>query len=240
MVKAREFIVGEKFYRWEVVGEVFYKERPNGILQRYVPCKCECGTESEIACQALTSPSMPSKSCGCLKSEVMSEIKRTHGMRGTDKTRHGAHISWGAMKTRCTNKNTKVYQSYGAKGIIFDPKWETFEGFWEDMEEGWFEGSDIDRVDYRGNYCKENCRWADKSVSSHNKSKGGVCTSSYKGVHYDKQHDKWVAKLTRNGKTLFHKRFVNEEDAARAYDDASEKFYGDRPNEKYFNLGEAH
>lgn len=73
-----------------------------------------------------------------------------------------------------------------------------------------------------------NCRWVDRDIGNHNKSKSEG-TSIYKGVYLDSR-DKWVARLSRNGVIYLQKRFSNEQQAAKAYDDASEEHYGDRPN----------
>lgn len=42
------------------------------------------------------------------------------------------------------------------------------ENFYEDMVER-PEGMTLDRVDVNGNYCKENCRWADWSTQMKNR-----------------------------------------------------------------------
>ena len=67
------------------------------------------------------------------------------------------------MKTRCTNTNVPNYDRYGGRGITYNPKWETFGGFWEDMEEGYSDEYEIDRIDVDKGYYKENCQWITKT-----------------------------------------------------------------------------
>ena len=63
------------------------------------------------------------------------------------------------MRSRCNCPTDNAYSAYGGRGIGYDPKWETWNGFWEDMEEGWFEGATIERKDVNQGYSKENCCW---------------------------------------------------------------------------------
>lgn len=74
------------------------------------------------------------------------------------------------MKVRCQNPNFKKYNLYGGRGIRVCDEWQNFEGFYEDMADGYKDGLTIDRIDSNGDYCKENCRWTTFYVQSNNRS----------------------------------------------------------------------
>lgn len=212
--------IGEVFNRLTTVSEGW---RENNRSYVSVICSCDsAGNPFKVRIDAIKSGS--TSSCGCVQKESVSLVMTTHGMSGTS-----AYSSWQAMRDRCTNPNNSRWSRYGGRGIAYPVKWNTFCVFWEDMSTGWFEGADIDRIDFDGNYSVENCRWVNRDVGNHNKSKSSG-TSSYKGVYYDKCRDKWVAKLYRNGIRYLQTRLSCEVAAATAYDDISEQIYGDRPN----------
>lgn len=107
------------------------------------------------------------------------EIKRSRGLkqgsckacRGNlnkshDMSRTRQYSIWQGMKERCTNPNRNSWDRYGGRGITFDPKWDTFEGFWEDMKDTYTDNLTIDRKDGDKNYCKANCRWITGSENS--------------------------------------------------------------------------
>ena len=80
-----------------------------------------------------------------------------------------SYNSWYGMKRRCDCPAQAGYERYGGRGITYDPKWATFEGFYEDMGERPGSSYDLDRIDNNGNYCKENCHWVTHAENCKNR-----------------------------------------------------------------------
>lgn len=102
------------------------------------------------------------KSCGCANGRPPS-----HGHSISGKT-SPTYNSWMGLRRRCLNKNNIGYHKYGGSGITHIGKWETFEGFLEDMGERPI-GMTLDRIDNSKGYSKENCRWATKLQQTQNR-----------------------------------------------------------------------
>lgn len=148
--------IGKQFHKLTIIKEVTQAGRNRRFL-----CKCSCGGTTE---QFLLNINHSRR--GCVK-----------GCRDCAKfgrpNIHGKYMSreyriWVNMKARCDNKKEMHYKDYGGRGIVYDSKWYTFEGFWDDMKEGYDEGLTIDRINNDGNYCKENCRWVTKAQQNIN------------------------------------------------------------------------
>lgn len=77
--------------------------------------------------------------------------------------------SWANMKRRCNDSKSNNFHRYGGRGITYDPKWENFEGFYEDMNASYKEGLTIERKDNDKNYCKDNCIWATPTQQARNR-----------------------------------------------------------------------
>lgn len=73
-----------------------------------------------------------------------------------------------------------------------------------------------------------NLRIATHQQNAFNRQRNNKKTSSkYGRVTWDKQNLKWRARLVINGKRICIGRFVNEEDAARAIDQAAIQYHGE-------------
>jgi hypothetical protein len=214
-------VVGAVFGRLEIIedlGQIQGKSRTyNKVL-----VKCSCGSEPfPVSYNGIKSGH--TSSCGCFNKERISETFKTHG-----KSKSKIYKVWLGIKDRSDNPNNSQFHDYGGRGIR--NLWESFEQFLEVMEDTYFEGCEVDRIDVNGHYSPENCRWTTRSVNTHNKRKRKGCTSDFIGVHIDPNTNKFVASITKDGEEFLRESFIDELQAAIAYDDASEILYGDRPN----------
>lgn len=178
----RLYLVGQKFGRLKVVGFAGVKIHPSGSSHSLWGCVCDCG--GSAVCHGTSLISGNSKSCGCLTKEA--RINRaTHR-----KTNTRVHRIWQAMLNRCRNSNTAQYHNYGGRGIKVCDRWTKFENFYADMGEP-PEGHSIERNDNDGNYCPENCCWADRNTQARNKSTNRII--EFNGV--SKVLKDWAADL---------------------------------------------
>ena len=86
----------------------------------------------------------------------------------------------------------------------------------------------IDHVDGDGlNNCRNNLRVASQSQNRANLRQYQNNTSGFKGVVWDRCRRKWVAKLQVAGRDYNCGGFENPRDAARAYNEAALKHFGE-------------
>lgn len=77
-----------------------------------------------------------------------------------------AYEAWTGMRKRCRNPEGKKNMCY--KGISFCDRWESFDFFLEDMGTP-KNGQSIDRINSKGNYEPNNCRWTDDTTQARNR-----------------------------------------------------------------------
>lgn len=127
-------------------------------------CNCDCGEIAIIRSDRLKSGE--TKSCGCERKEKSAERMTIHG-----NSCKRLYKIWRGIINRTSNPKTKVYERYGARGILICEEWkksfETFER-WA-LENGYEDTLTIDRINSNGDYCPENCRWTDWKTQENNR-----------------------------------------------------------------------
>lgn len=112
-----------------------------------------------------------------------------------------------SMRQRCNNRKSHDYKWYGMDGVKICEEWEDFASFrkWA-TENGYKSGLTIDRVDSKGPYSPENCRWI--TIQEQQKNKRNVLKFLYlgdlytvdtfcdkfgisKAMFYDRKHKGW-------------------------------------------------
>ena len=161
-IKRTNDLTGKRFGKLVVVGL-----DDKGTRKTYWVCQCDCGNIKSVRSDSLQCGAI--KSCGCLKKEqdkINLTANHSHKQSGTR-----IYYIWQGIKNRCGNPNDARYMRYGGRGIKVCEEWKnSFETFWEwALNSGYKDNLTIDRINNDGDYCPDNCRWADAATQCNNR-----------------------------------------------------------------------
>lgn len=156
-------IVGRTFGRWTVL-----QRTENRGITLYWLCECACGNKAEVSGSNLRGGQ--SRSCGCLRSEVSSQVNRTHGRSKKKSVGEKTYAAWCGMRQRCFNQNNARWADYGGRGITVCERWaNSFENFLADMGEPPTPLHTVERRNNDKGYEPDNCYWATRLEQSRNR-----------------------------------------------------------------------
>jgi hypothetical protein len=135
--------------------------------RRGARCRCSCGTERNVTVSNLLDGR--TRSCGCLRAEIVSAAKRVHGTGYEDYR----YRTWRTIIGKCYRESHQDYRYYGGRGIKMAEEWRAdfpaFAAYLDSALGPRPDGYTLDRVDNDGDYEPGNLRWATRSQQALNR-----------------------------------------------------------------------
>jgi hypothetical protein len=89
-------------------------------------------------------------------------------------------------------------------------------------------GEEVDHINGNGlDNQRGNLRLCVRTLNAKNRRKFTECSSRFKGVNWHKWRNRWATRIQKDHLQISLGYFLNEEDAARAYDNAATELFGE-------------
>lgn len=183
-------------------------------------CLCDCGASTSVRGSSLRRGL--TTSCGCFGKENAGKSSITHGhTRGGDSD---TYKTWLSMNKRC-REGQRSYEN-----ISVCNEWSGANGFQQFLSDMGLRPEDktLDRTDPKGDYHKDNCRWADIYLQAQNQKKANNNTSGRTGVYFreERKSNPWVVTINKEGKRINVGSYPTFEDACTARESAELLYFG--------------
>lgn len=112
-------VIGNRYGRLVVIAE-----EPHGMLL----CRCDCGKLHRVGRNNLIYSQSGTKSCGCYRREVVSEIGKTAGVHNIEKARE-LNMRYGTNVYRILKGSTSKANKTGYTGVHFNSRRHDYEAY---------------------------------------------------------------------------------------------------------------
>ncbi len=205
-------------------------------------CKCDCGKEVVVLGSSLTRKNHSTKSCGCIQKEkVIKNLKK-----------YNTYNLTGEYGIGYTSKGEEFYFDLEDYDLIKDYCWHIDVHGYVVAGYSHYDSIKIHRliincpdgltVDHihgtssRNDNRKSNLRIATIQENSMNCKIAKNNTSSVTGVHFNKNSNKWIARIGYQNKRINLGSFDNFDDAVRVRKEAENKYFGEFSYDNSQNL----
>ena len=229
-------LTGMKFGNWTVLYRAEDVIRPNGSRAIMWMCECECGTIRPVSAYALLYGT--TKSCGCLRSELISESKKRYneydlsGEFGIGYTSNlnqdGFNEFWFDKEDYNLIKDYCWYFSKDQKGLMYLVSKN------KEHKEIKFhrliipDSEQVDHIKHKTyDNRKSQLRKATNQENTRNQGIQSNNTSGVTGVSQHKNTGLWQAYIGVDGKNIYLCCSKNKSEAEKMRKDAEEKYFGE-------------
>lgn len=229
-------LVGRRFGRLTVLS--FYDVK-NG-KSRWL-CKCDCGTEKIIIGTNLTRQVNPTRSCGCISTEIILKQCELNKKYNTYDLSGEYGIGW------TSNTNEEFYFDLEDYDKIKDYCWRVSNDGYivttgqKSLHSLIMDTENNQPIDHKMHNKKDNrksqLRICTTQKNNMNRSVSKNNTSGVTGVGWHKKNNKWEAKIKINKKLLYLGQFDKFEDAVKARKKAEEKYFGEYSYDNSMKVG---